>query len=70
LGVQRGQRRQDAFKNTRGGVRLVRTAGQAVTGDRGDALFVDDPNDAQQIRSEAYRKRINEDWWSAPCRTA
>jgi predicted phage terminase large subunit-like protein len=53
-----------AFKNTKGGVRLVRTAGQAVTGDRGDALFIDDPNDAQQIRSEAYRKRINEDWWS------
>lgn len=53
------------FQNTAGGVRAVRTVGQAVTGDRADALFVDDPNDAQQIRSEAYRKRINEEWWSA-----
>lgn len=53
------------YQNTSGGVRQIRTVGQAVTGDRADAIFVDDPNDAQQIRSEAYRKRTNEDWWSA-----
>jgi phage terminase large subunit-like protein len=56
---------KEKFQNTAGGVRMVRTVGQAVTGDRADAIFVDDPNDAQQIRSDAYRKRINEDWWGA-----
>jgi predicted phage terminase large subunit-like protein len=29
-----------------------------------NCIFIDDPNDAQQIRSKAYRDRINEDWWS------
>lgn len=52
------------YQNTKGGVRMVRTVGQTVTGDRTDAMFIDDPNDAQLIRSEAYRRRINEDWWS------
>lgn len=55
---------KEKFQNDQGGWRAVKTVGQAVTGDRADALFIDDPNDAQKIRSAAYRKSINTDWWS------
>lgn len=53
------------YTNTKGGFHQAKTAGQRVTGDRADALFVDDPNDAQTVGSEEVRKKINELWWDA-----
>jgi predicted phage terminase large subunit-like protein len=53
------------FKTTRGGSRAALSAGGAVTGDRADALLVDDPNDAGSVTSKAERLQINENWWDS-----
>lgn len=56
---------QDAktlFKNTAGGSRLAIGAKAKITGDRADALFVDDANDAADIESDAEREAVNT-WW-------
>lgn len=53
------------YTNNRGGFHQAKTAGQRITGDRADALFIDDPNDAQTVGSEEIRKKINELWWDA-----
>lgn len=57
---------QDAklqFNNTAGGSLIALTAGQRITGNRADSLFVDDPNDAVEVLSEDVRTSINEVWW-------
>lgn len=51
------------FNNDRGGFMSALTAGQKVIGDRGDALFVDDPNDPEEVLSDDERTKINETWW-------
>jgi predicted phage terminase large subunit-like protein len=56
---------QDAktlFKNTAGGSRLAIGAKAKITGDRADALFVDDANDAADVESDAERDAVNT-WW-------
>jgi predicted phage terminase large subunit-like protein len=50
------------YVNSAKGFRRATTAGAKVTGERGDALFVDDPNDAQQAFSDAHLKSIA-NWW-------
>ncbi|HXE63211.1 MAG TPA: phage terminase large subunit [Bryobacteraceae bacterium] len=50
------------YKNTAGGFRLAATCGGKLTGDRADAFFVDDPNDAKEVLSDALRQSVN-DWW-------
>jgi predicted phage terminase large subunit-like protein len=50
------------FKNTSTGFMQAATVGQKITGDRGDAIFVDDANDAQEVASLAHRQSVN-DWW-------
>jgi predicted phage terminase large subunit-like protein len=59
---------QDAkglYKNTAGGFRYASSSGSRVTGLRFDDIFVDDPNDAQEIYSDAYRRAVNLEWWPA-----
>jgi predicted phage terminase large subunit-like protein len=36
-----------------------------VTGDRGDCLIVDDPNDVDEVKSEVKRRAVNERWSDA-----
>ncbi|MBV9843096.1 MAG: hypothetical protein JOY99_16450 [Sphingomonadaceae bacterium] len=49
----------DAFDTTRGGKRLARSAGGAVTGRGGDYLIFDDLTPPDQAASESGRKRLN-----------
>src|SRR6185312_2574170 len=51
------------FNNDRGGFMSALTAGQKVIGARGDALFVDDPNDPEEVLSDDVRTALNELWW-------
>jgi predicted phage terminase large subunit-like protein len=60
--LARDQNAKSLYRNTEGGFRMAISAGSKVTGDRGDALFVDDPNDAAEVRSDAYRDAVNT-WW-------
>jgi len=58
---------QDAkslFKNTKGGFRMALGVGAKVTGDRADALLVDDPDDAQHVHSSAAREAVHR-WWDS-----
>lgn len=57
------QNAKSLFKNTAGGFRKAMPAGARITGDRGDAIFCDDPNDAQTVRSRLERDAISEGWW-------
>jgi predicted phage terminase large subunit-like protein len=46
------------FGNTARGFMQALSSGQRVTGDRADALFIDDPQDAATIHSEADREAV------------
>jgi predicted phage terminase large subunit-like protein len=46
------------FGNTARGFMQALSSGQRVTGDRADALFIDDPQDAATIHSEADRDAV------------
>ncbi len=50
------------FKNTVGGFRQASTMTSKISGDRADALLIDDPNDAEEVNSEAHRTEVNERW--------
>lgn len=56
---------QDAkgsYKNTRGGFRKALGYFAEMVGDRGDALFVDDPNDPEKVQGDAHRNAVNGRW--------
>lgn len=55
------------YWNTAGGVRQAGTMLGRITGNRADALFIDDPNEATEVYSDAYRNGINERWDQAIC---
>jgi predicted phage terminase large subunit-like protein len=46
------------YENTVRGFHQALSSGQRVTGDRADALFIDDPQDAATIHSEADREAV------------
>jgi predicted phage terminase large subunit-like protein len=48
------------FKNTSGGWRMAIGYFANMVGDRGDALLIDDPNDPEEVYSEASRASTNE----------
>lgn len=48
------------YRNTRGGFRQALGFLAKITGDRGDALFVDDPNDPEEAHSEPIRTGVND----------
>jgi predicted phage terminase large subunit-like protein len=50
------------YKNTATGFMMAVSAGARISGDRGDAIFVDDPNDAAESFSKAARDQIIT-WW-------
>lgn len=60
--LTRDQNAKGFYKNTRAGFRMSISAGSRITGNRADAIFVDDPNDAKQIFSAPYRAEVNQ-WW-------
>jgi predicted phage terminase large subunit-like protein len=48
------------YRNTRGGFRQALGFLAKITGDRGDALFIDDPNDPEEVHSETIRTSVND----------
>lgn len=50
------------YRNTARGERRAIGAKSRLTGDRADAIFVDDPNDAAEVESDAERDAVN-NWW-------
>ena len=56
------QNAKGLYRNSAGGFRMAIGVGSRITGDRADALFVDDPNDAKEVLSQASRAGVNE-WW-------
>ena len=53
------------FGNTARGFMQALSSGQRVTGDRADALFIDDPQDAASIHSEADRDSVSRWYFEA-----
>lgn len=53
-----------SFKNTLGGWRKSQTQAAKVTGDRFDAIFLDDPNDIKDI-SAVKLKHVERTWYAA-----
>lgn len=53
-----------SFKNTAGGWRKSQTQAAKVTGDRFDAIFLDDPNDIKDI-SEVKLEHVARTWYAA-----
>ena len=45
---------------TENGSRLATSVGASIIGRGGDLIVIDDPNKAQEIRSEAHRRRVND----------
>lgn len=62
------QNTKSRFDNSRGGSRLSTSVGSALTGEGGNIIVVDDPNNAQEAFSEA---KIQEtiDWWDSALST-
>ena len=58
----RDQNAKGHYKNTAKGFRMAISAGARITGDRADAVIVDDPNDAAEAFSKAARDAII-NWW-------
>lgn len=56
------QNAKSNFRNTAGGFRMAVGVGAKITGDRADALFIDDPHDAAEISSDVIRQGVL-DWW-------
>ena len=54
-----------SFWNTASGFRNAFGITSKITGDRGDALFVDDPHDADEVESDVKRLSVIERWDSA-----
>lgn len=57
------QNAKGLFKNSRGGFRLAISCGSKVTGDRANAIFVDDPLDAADAPSKTARDGVTF-WWN------
>lgn len=51
------------YHNTAGGFRSAQGMTSAWVGDRGDFVFLDDPNDSTKVQQEAHRRQINEIIW-------
>lgn len=56
---------KSSFWNTKGGVRSAFGFNSRITGDRGDAIFWDDPHDAQEVLSDTIRQGVIDRWDSA-----
>lgn len=63
--LDQDQNAKGLFRNTVGGERQAIGFNSRITGARGDALFVDDPHDAEEVQSDALRTAVTERWDSA-----
>jgi predicted phage terminase large subunit-like protein len=61
-GFSPDQNAKGHYKNTRTGFRKAISAGARITGERGHAIIVDDPNDAAEAFSKPARDQIIQ-WW-------
>lgn len=57
------------FGNTRGGERIVTAVDGGITGEGGNIIIIDDPNNAKEVLSEATIQATNEDWWDGTMST-
>ena len=57
------------FQNDKGGERLITSVDAGVTGEGGNIIIVDDPNNAKEVLSEAVIQSTNEDWWDGTMST-
>lgn len=55
------------YRTTKGGYRISMSFKSMGTGLGGDAIFVDDPNDAKRVYSEKNRADVNDTWDLALC---
>lgn len=60
-----GQNAKGFYRNTAGGSRRAITFSTRITGSRADAIFVDDPHDAEEAKSKKKREYVNERWDTA-----
>jgi predicted phage terminase large subunit-like protein len=56
------QNAKGLFRNTAGGYRQAMGITARITGDRADAIVVDDPHDAEEVLSETSRREVNDRW--------
>jgi len=56
------QNTKTRFDNIQGGYRLATSVGGSNTGEGGDCLIADDPNNVMKVESDAERVGVNE-WW-------
>lgn len=59
------QNAKGLFNNTAGGFRQAIGITARIIGARADALFVDDPHDAEEVHSKTLREAVTERWKSA-----
>lgn len=65
-GLRADQSAKSNYWNTAGGMRFAFGMTAKITGDRADALFIDDPHDAEEVKnSEARRLEVLERWDNA-----
>ncbi len=62
--LAKDQNAKGFYRNTAGGTRMAIGTGAKITGDRADAGFFDDPNDADEMRSAVYRQGVL-DWYDS-----
>jgi len=59
---KKDQNQKTRFENNKGGFRFAGSVGGAITGEGGDFIVLDDPNNMRDINSEVKRKAVIE-WW-------
>lgn len=57
--IREDQDQKGKYRNTVGGERTSKGITSKITGNRADAIFIDDPNDMDEVYSEAERKKVN-----------
>lgn len=63
--ISKDQDAKSNFKNTEGGWRQAMGFFSRITGERGDAVVVDDPHDADEVKSDVRREGVLERWDNA-----
>jgi predicted phage terminase large subunit-like protein len=58
LTAKGGQDTKQRFDNDKGGYRIATATNVGTTGDGGDIIFYDDPNDLAQMNSDAYVEQV------------
>ena len=59
----------DRFGNTKQGERMITSVDGGVTGEGGNIIVVDDPNNAREVLSEQIIESTNQEWWDGAMST-